>query len=242
MLDLSCMVRDRNCKTAAAARAPTRPRGTRKKPSATTAPARSASKEPRTLNELNQLISQSRPLLKGANRAVLGEGPIGATIAFVGEQPGDQEDIQGRPFVGPAGQVLSRAMAQAGIERDRSYLTNAVKHFKFERRGKRRIHQKPTADEIKHYRWWLDHELALVRPRLIVALGATAVLALAGKSMPIARCRGPTDFTGRRGYITVHPSYLLRIPDATAKRQAYDDFVADLRAARALAATPVTAT
>jgi uracil-DNA glycosylase len=244
MLDLSCMSRARNSKAAAAALAPARTPSTRKTPRKTPAPTKAsgqaASTERRTLSELNQLISQSQPLLKGANRAVLGEGPIGAAIAFVGEQPGDQEDLQGRPFVGPAGQLLTRAMAQAGIERGRSYLTNAVKHFKFERRGKRRIHQKPTAGEIRHYRWWLDQELAFVRPRLVVALGATAVLALAGKSMPIARFRGPTDFAGRRGYITVHPSYLLRIPDATAKRQAYDDFVADLRAVRALATTAPT--
>ena len=129
-------------------------------------------------------------------------------------------------------------MSEVGIDRGRSYLTNAVKHFKFEQRGKRRIHQKPTVAEIKHYRWWLDKELALVRPRLIVALGATAVLALAGKSMSIARCRGKTDFAGRRGYITVHPSYLLRIPDAEGKRRAWDEFVADLRNIRTLAAKP----
>ena len=169
---------------------------------------------------------------------MLGEGPIGAAIAFVGEQPGDQEDLQGRPFVGPAGQLLSRAMAEAGIERDRSYLTNAVKHFKFVQRGKRRIHQKPTAGEVRHYRWWLDKELAFVRPRLIVALGATAVLALAGKAIPIARSQGEADLAGRRGYITVHPSFLLRIPDADAKQQAYDDFVADLRMVRTLAGSP----
>jgi uracil-DNA glycosylase len=196
----------------------------------------SASEEhPKTLAALNRAISAARPLVAGASHAVLGEGPVGAAIAFVGEQPGDQEDLQGRPFVGPAGQLLNRAMSEAGIDRNRSYLTNAVKHFKFVQRGKRRIHQKPTAGEIRHYRWWLDQELALVHPRLIVALGATAVLALAGKSMPIARFRGRADFAGRLGYITVHPSFLLRIPDADAKRWAYDEFIADLRAIRALA-------
>jgi len=132
-------------------------------------------------------------------------------------------------------------MAEAGIDRGRCYLTNAVKHFKFEQRGKRRMHQKPTAGEVKHYRWWLDKELALVRPRLVVALGTTAVLALAGKAMPITRVRGEADFAGRRGYITVHPSYLLRIPDQKAKRQAYGDFIADLRSIRTLASRPGTA-
>jgi DNA polymerase len=172
---------------------------------------------------------------------VLGEGPIGAAIAFVGEQPGDQEDLQARPFVGPAGQLLDRAMAEAGIDRGRCYLTNAVKHFKFEQRGKRRMHQKPTAGEVKHYRWWLDKELAFVRPQLIVALGTTAILALAGKAMPISRVRGEADFAGRRGYVTVHPSYLLRIPDQKAKRQAYGEFVADLRSIRTIASRPRTA-
>jgi DNA polymerase len=132
-------------------------------------------------------------------------------------------------------------MAEAGIDRGRCYLTNAVKHFKFEQRGKRRMHQKPTAGEVKHYRWWLDKELAFVRPRLIVALGTTAVLALTGRALPITRARGEADFAGRRGYITVHPSYLLRIPDQKAKRQAYDEFVADLRSIRGLAGRPRTA-
>ena len=195
----------------------------------------SSAENPKTLAELNRAICAAGPLVPGAKHPVLGEGPVGAAIAFVGEQPGDQEDLQGRPFVGPAGQLLSRAMSEARIDRSRSYLTNAVKHFKFVQRGKRRIHQKPTAGEVRHYRWWLDKELALVHPRLIVALGATAVLALAGKSLPIGRARGQADFAGRRGYITVHPSFLLRIPEAGAKRRAYDEFVADLRAIRALA-------
>jgi uracil-DNA glycosylase len=190
--------------------------------------------EPATLAELNVLITASRPLVKGGTRAVLGEGPARAAIAFVGEQPGDQEDVQGRPFVGPAGQLLNRAMLEAGIDRERTYVTNAVKHFKFEPRGKRRIHQKPTAGEIAHYRWWLNEELRLVDPRLTVALGATAVLALAGKSLPIARYRGETDFHGRPGFITVHPSYLLRVPDARARQAGFRDFVADLKRIRAL--------
>ena len=192
--------------------------------------------EPKTLDELNAMIAAAKPLVPGATRAVLGEGPVGAAIAFVGEQPGDQEDRQGRPFVGPAGQLLERAMSDAGIDRGRVYVTNAVKHFKFEQRGKRRIHQKPTAGEVRHYRWWLDQELKLVHPRLVVALGATAVLALAGKPLPIARFRGQMDFRGHAGFITVHPSYLLRMPDKSAKEQGYRDFVRDLQSIRRLAA------
>ena len=196
--------------------------------------------EPKTLDALNAMIAAAKPLVPGAKRAVLGEGPIGAAIAFVGEQPGDQEDRQGRPFVGPAGQLLDRAMSEAGIDRRSVYVTNAVKHFKFEQRGKRRIHQKPTAGEVKHYRWWLDQELKLVHPRLVVALGATAVLALAGKPLPIARHRGRAAFNGYAGFITVHPSYLLRMPDKSAKAQGYRDFVRDLRSIRRLAAAPHT--
>ena len=194
--------------------------------------------EPKTLAELNRLIAAAPPLVEGSTQAVLGEGPAGAPLAFVGEQPGDQEDLQGRPFVGPAGQLLDRAMAEAGIDRKASYVTNAVKHFKFERRGKKRIHQKPTAGEVAHYRWWLQKELDLVHPRVVVALGATAVLALAGKALPIGRSRGETRFDGRNGFITVHPSYLLRIPDEADRRKAYRDFVADLERARALAEGP----
>ena len=128
-------------------------------------------------------------------------------------------------------------MSDAGIDRGRVYITNAVKHFKFEQRGKRRIHQRPTAGEVEHYRWWLDQELKLVHPKVVVALGATAVRALAGKSLPITRFRGRADFDGRQGYITVHPSYLLRMPNRDAKETAYRDFVRDLRSIRKLAGT-----
>jgi uracil-DNA glycosylase len=193
--------------------------------------------EPKTLEALNAVIAASKPLVPGATRAVLGEGPVGASIAFVGEQPGDHEDRQGRPFVGPAGQLLDRAMSDAGMDRRSVYVTNAIKHFKFEQRGKRRIHQKPTAGEIKHYRWWLNQELKLVHPKLVVALGATAILALAGKPLPIARFRGPADFHGRAGFITVHPSYLLRMPERNARDKAYHEFVRDLQNIRKLAAT-----
>nr|WP_246390442.1 UdgX family uracil-DNA binding protein [Methylorubrum rhodinum] len=199
---------------------------------------RMARDEPESLAALNAVIARSEPLVPGATQAVLGEGPVGAAIAFVGEQPGDQEDRQGRPFVGPAGQLLSRALEEAGIDRSAAYLTNAVKHFKFTLRGKRRIHEKPTAGEVSHYRWWLDRELDFVAPKLVVALGATAVLALTGKSIPITRARGPAEF-GRPfgGFITVHPSYLLRLPDA-AKDEAYRAFVHDLRRVHDLARAP----
>lgn len=195
-----------------------------------------AQQEPKSLAALNRIIAASEPLVPGATRAVLGEGPQGAAIAFVGEQPGDQEDLQGRPFVGPAGQLLDRAMEETGIDRKEVYVTNAVKHFKFEERGKKRIHQKPTAGEVKHYRWWLEKELELVHPKLVVALGATAVLALAGKALPITRSRGSAQFGEWPGYITVHPSYLLRVPEEDEKRRAYKEFVADMKRIKALAA------
>lgn len=202
--------------------------------------ARMAAQEPASLDALNAIIRASEPLVPGATQAVLGEGPIGAEIAFVGEQPGDQEDLQGRPFVGPAGQLLSRALRDAGIDRDRAYLTNAVKHFTFALRGKRRIHQTPGAGGVAHHRWWLERELAFVAPRLVVALGATAVLALSGRSVPITRARGPATFGDKpyRGFVTVHPSYLLRLPDA-AREETYAGFVADLRQAAMLAAEAV---
>ena len=186
------------------------------------------------MSELNAIISASAPLVEGASRAVLGEGPLGAAIAFVGEQPGDQEDLRGRPFVGPAGQLLDRAMSEAGIDREASYLTNAVKHFKFEPRGKRRIHRKPTTSEVKHYRWWLIRELELVRPKLVVALGATAALALNGEAMGVKANRGQTRFGSHAGYLTVHPSHLLRITDPGARQEAYRLFLDDLHAIRRL--------
>jgi DNA polymerase len=125
--------------------------------------------------------------------------------------------------------LLDRALAQAGIDRAGTYVTNAVKHFKFEERGKRRIHAKPTAGEIKHYRWWLMLELDFVAPKLVVALGATALHALADKALPLMRSRGPQELAGRPGFVTVHPSYLLRLPDEAARQAAYAGFVEDLR-------------
>ena len=193
--------------------------------------------EPRTLKALNAIIAASEPFVEGGTRAVLGQGPLHPALAFVGEQPGDQEDIEGHPFVGPAGQLLDKAMQAAGIDRGETYVTNAVKHFKFVQRGKRRLHQKPTTGEVKRYRWWLEKEIELVRPSLIVALGSTAAQALAGKAVSVTKSRGPTEFDGRAGFVTVHPSYLLRIPDADAKREAYAAFVADLKRASKLAAS-----
>jgi uracil-DNA glycosylase family protein len=190
---------------------------------------------PQTLDELNRIIAAAKPLVPGATRAVLGEGPLAPSIAFVGEQPGDQEDLAGRPFVGPAGQLLDEALGAAGIDRGGVYVTNAVKHFKYEQQGKRRIHQSPTAGEVKHYRWWLMTELGFVRPRLVVALGGTAGLALTGKPVSVTKARGPAQFDTFPGYITVHPSYLLRLPDAAAKSAAYAAFVDDLRQAHLLA-------
>jgi uracil-DNA glycosylase len=191
---------------------------------------------PTTLAELNALIAASPPLTPGADSAVLGEGPVGAAVAFVGEQPGDQEDEQGRPFVGPAGQLFDRALREAGLTRSEAYVTNAVKHFKFVQRGPKRIHDKPNAGDIKHYRWWLMTELDLVAPRVVVALGATALQALSGRVLPLLKSRGPTQFQNRAGFVTVHPSYLLRLPPGPEQRAAYADFVSDLNAVRQMTA------
>ena len=150
---------------------------------------------------------------------------------LVGEQPGDQEDLQGRPFVGPAGKILDRALADAGIDRSRVYVTNAVKHFKFEPRGKKRLHKKPNAGEIEACKWWLDQELDLIKPALTVALGATAARALAGRPIAIGTSRGKLmDLRdGLPGLVTIHPSFLLRMPDPDVKAQEYRRFVQDLR-------------
>jgi uracil-DNA glycosylase len=189
---------------------------------------------PRSLAALNRLILSSPPMVQGGTRAVLGEGPLNPEIAFVGEQPGDQEDLVGRPFVGPAGKLLDRGMEEAGIARDKTYVTNAVKHFKFEPRGKRRLHSKPNAGEVKHYRWWLEKELDFVKPRLVVALGSTAALALAGKPLSILANRGPITLNGRPAFITIHPSFLLRMPEGD-RVEAWKAFVSDLKRARKIA-------
>jgi DNA polymerase len=150
---------------------------------------------------------------------------------MVGEQPGDQEDLQGRPFVGPAGRLLDRALADAGVDRDRVYVTNAVKHFKFEPRGKKRLHKKPNAGEIEACKWWLDQELDLIKPALTVAMGATAARALAGRPVAIGTARGRLmEFRpDLPGLVTIHPSFLLRMPDPDIKAQEYRRFVQDLR-------------
>ena len=166
-------------------------------------------------------------------QTVFGEGPPGADVMFVGEQPGDREDVEGRPFVGPAGKLLDAALDAAGIDRERVYVTNAVKHFKWERgaKGARRIHKTPNSAEIGACRPWLDTEIALVRPRVIVCLGATAAQALLGKAFRVTKERGKVKRTGEGLVViaTVHPSSVLRAPDAESRRQAERDFVADVK-------------
>ena len=172
-------------------------------------------------------------LYKNATQTVFGEGPADAHMMLVGEQPGDQEDLTGRPFVGPAGKVLDAALKAAGIERSGVYITNAVKHFKNEPRGKRRLHKKPDTSEIDICRFWLDNEIEIVRPRIVVALGATAARGLMRKSLTINANRGRviTLPSGLRGLITVHPSYLLRLEEERDKRREFDLLVKDLRLA-----------
>ena len=173
-------------------------------------------------------------LYKHATQTVFGEGPLDATICFVGEQPGDQEDLAGRPFVGPAGAMFDASLEEAGIDRARVYVTNAVKHFKFVPRGKRRIHSKPDAGEIQACRWWIDHERELIRPRLTVALGATAARSLFGRVVTITKLRGrPQKLAdGSECWVTVHPSFLLRMPDPERRREERKLFVADLKRIR----------
>jgi DNA polymerase len=177
-------------------------------------------------------------LWRQATQAVPGEGPAHARLLFVGEQPGDQEDLAGRPFVGPAGQMLDRALAEAGVPRAETYVTNAVKHFKHEPRGKRRIHKTPNGGEVQACRWWLDAERRLIRPRVVVALGGTAVGAVFGKALPVAKFRQQAIQLPdqSQGVVTYHPSYLLRVPDAATKKKAYALFVEDLKFAWSLAA------
>jgi DNA polymerase len=176
------------------------------------------------------------PLWKDATQTVFGEGPQTAQVMLVGEQPGDKEDLAGKPFVGPAGQMLDRALEEAGIDRSKVYVTNAVKHFKFVPRGKIRLHQKPNTPEIKACRQWYERELAVIKPDLVVAMGATAAQSVLGRITPINRNRGRLiDLDqGIKALVTVHPSYLLRLPDADAKAREYQRFVEDLKIAAAL--------
>lgn len=172
-----------------------------------------------------------------ATQPVFGEGPPGAALMLVGEQPGDEEDRAGRPFVGPAGRLLDTLLERAGVPRRDTYVTNAVKHFKFQLRGKRRIHEKPNAGEVKACRFWLDLELGFVKPQLVVALGATALKALTGHAGPLTAARGRELklADGTPLLATVHPSYLLRLPDEETKERETRRFIADLKHVGSLA-------
>jgi uracil-DNA glycosylase len=185
-----------------------------------------------SLAEAREAIDECRrcPLYEYATQAVFGEGPGQANLMFVGEQPGDQEDLAGKPFVGPAGKVFDAAIEHVGIDRGRVYVTNAVKHFKFVPRGKKRLHQRPDAGEIAACRFWLNLEREFVKPKIIVALGATAAQSLLGKGVTISKLRGApvTLDDGTVLFVTNHPSYLLRIPDREAKRAEQKKFEADL--------------
>ena len=174
---------------------------------------------------------QACPLWRDATQTEFGEGPQDAEIMLVGEQPGDQEDREGRPFVGPAGLLLDKALREAGVDRKRLYVTNAVKHFKFEPRGKRRLHKRPNANEIKICRRWLLEEIEAMSPRLIVALGATAARGLTGRAIPVQSNRGSllSIDKGLRVLMTIHPSALSRLQDAEDKRSGYARFVNELR-------------
>jgi uracil-DNA glycosylase len=195
---------------------------------------------PAAIKSLRQLRAAEEactrcPLYRNATQAVPGEGPSRATFMLVGEQPGDKEDLAGKPFVGPAGRVLDQALRDAGIAREETYVTNAVKHFKHEMRGKRRLHKRPNNDEIERCKIWLDAERELIAPVAIIALGVTAAHSLTGKTVTIGKMRGQALklADGTRLFVTVHPSSLLRIEDETDKRDAYRQFVADLKAAAA---------
>ena len=188
---------------------------------------------PETLEAIDTAIHQCRkcPIGELDNQAVMGEGPRDAALMIVGEQPGDQEDLSGRPFVGPAGQVLDAALERAGIERRSAYVTNAVKHFKFVQRGKRRLHQSPTAKEIDVCRWWNEAERSIVKPKVVLALGASAARGLLGKTVSISKARGapmPLE-DGSELWVTAHPSYLLRL-DGAARDEQERLFAADLAA------------
>jgi DNA polymerase len=170
------------------------------------------------------------PLYKFATQVVPGEGPADAPVMLVGEQPGNDEDLAGKPFIGPAGRVLDRALEDAGIDRKETFVTNAVKHFKFEQRGKRRLHKRPNTYEIERCRWWFEIEKKLVQPRLIVALGATAVRSVFGRPLTITAMRGKIHkLVDTNALATIHPSWLLRIEDERDKAAEYRRFVGDLK-------------
>ena len=192
--------------------------------------------EPKTLAELNAIIAASKPLVPGATRAVLGEGPIGAPFAFVGEQPGDQEDKEGRPFVGPAGKLLDRCLEEAKIDRRKVYVTNTVKHFKWEPRGKLRIHKKPSMKEIHACRPWLEAELEAVRPELIVCLGAVAAQSLLGSEFKVTKTHGEVqNVKGLPPIVaTLHPSAILRARTEEDRERDTRIFIQDLGQVSAL--------
>lgn len=194
---------------------------------------------PRSLPGLGRALDECRrcTLYAHATQAVPGEGPRDAALMLVGEQPGNEEDLAGKPFVGPAGKPLDRALAEAGIGRDTVFVTNAVKHFKFEPRGKRRLHQRPDAEETAICRWWLEIERKLVAPRLIVAMGATAARSVYGRTVTISKLRGEISAAdGSHRMATIHPSFLLRMPDPATRKAEYARFVRDLTKARAFVA------
>lgn len=197
------------------------------------APGATKSASPRKLSTLRKQAAGCRrcDLWKRGTQTVFGEGPSGAPIMFVGEQPGDQEDVAGEPFVGPAGQLLRDALREAGLDPEEVYLTNAVKHFKWQPRGKRRIHERPNREEVLACRMWLTAEIETVKPRLIVALGATAAGTLLGSAAKVTRDRGKFFESTLAPFVslTVHPSSILRAPDSAARQLARDQFVADLK-------------
>ena len=187
-----------------------------------------------TLPRLREAAAGCRgcDLYEGATQTVFGEGLKKAKVMFVGEQPGDREDIDGKPFVGPAGRMFDKALVEAGIDRSEVYVTNVVKHFKYTMRGKRRIHQRPDAEQIAACRPWLEAELGQVRPQVLVCLGATAAKALLGPRFKVTQQRGAfvESELAPLATGTVHPSSILRAPDDEARRRAYRDFVEDMRA------------
>jgi DNA polymerase len=191
---------------------------------------------PASLAEARRLAASCTrcPLYRNATQTVFGEGANPARLMLVGEQPGDKEDLAGKPFVGPAGAILDRALEEAGVERKEVFITNAVKHFKFQQRGKRRLHKRPDAGEIEVCRWWLRLEMRFVDPAVVVAMGATALRGVLGRPATVTRLRGRVTDLGNRGKLvaTIHPSYLLRMPDREAAEEEFHRFVFDLKLAK----------
>lgn len=192
----------------------------------------------KTLRALQHAVQECHgcDLYRYATQAVFGEGPVSSHIMMIGEQPGNEEDIQGHPFVGPSGKLLDRALADAGIDRREVYVSNAVKHFKFEERGKRRIHKKPSISEIKACRPWLEAEVTLIKPEVIICLGATATQAILGPAYRLTKERGKfvTHAWAPHVTATIHPSAVLRAPDSAQRHQEYSSFVDDLKKVRDL--------